>query len=50
MTHRVSLIGGIVSFLIVVVLSLLCLGLELDMEGEQGLFMGGSTVSVVADL
>ena len=49
MSQRVSLIGGIISFLVLVVLSILCLDMELDMEGDQGLFMGGSTVSAVAD-
>jgi hypothetical protein len=50
MTQKVSLIGGIVSFLILVVLSLLCLGMELDTEGGQGLFMVepvGLTVEVL---
>ena len=47
MTDKVSLIGGIVSFLLVVVLSLLCLDLELDNEGDQRLFMIESTGSQV---
>lgn len=50
MTQKFSLIGGIISFLIVVALSLLCLGVELDTEGGQGLFMmepAGSPVEVL---
>lgn len=46
MSERVSLIGGIITFVMVVVLSLLCL----DMEGDQGLFMcepTGSEVNVL---